>query len=178
MSLRTISPQQARALADTGAVFADIRAADEYARSRVCGAHHCPVERLAEMDVPLANAKVIVYYCKSGNRTRLNAAALKVPAGAEAYILEGGLDAWTRAGLPIERSASAPLDLSRQVQIVAGSLIVLGVVLGVWVSPWFLLLAGFVGCGLVFAGISGFCGLARLLLIMPWNRRALRALSS
>lgn len=175
MNIRTISPQQAQTLGNSEAVFIDIRAADEYARARIGNARHCPVERLAADDSALQGAKVIVYYCKSGNRTRLSAAQLKVPEGTDAYILEGGLDAWSRAGLPVERSASAPLELSRQVQIVAGSLIVLGVVLGVWVSPWFLGLAGFVGAGLVFAGISGFCGMARLLLLMPWNRRALKA---
>lgn len=37
------------------------------------------------------------------------------------------------------------------------------------------LLSGFVGAGLMFAGISGFCGLARLLVRMPWNRKAMTA---
>ena len=57
----------------------------------------------------------------------------------------------------------------RQVQIVAGSLVALGVALGVLVSPWMLILPAFVGCGLVFAGVSGWCGMARLLAVMPWN---------
>jgi hypothetical protein len=63
----------------------------------------------------------------------------------------------------------------RQVQIAAGSMVVLGVVLGALVSPWLYLLAGFVGAGLVFAGITGTCGLARLLRVMPWNRGPLAA---
>jgi len=50
-----------------------------------------------------------------------------------------------------------------------------GFVLGISVSPWFHLLSGFVGAGLMFAGISGFCGLARLLVRMPWNRKAMTA---
>ena len=58
----------------------------------------------------------------------------------------------------------------RQVQIVAGSLVLLGVVLGTTVSPLFLLLSGFVGAGLVFAGLSGWCGMAQLLALAPWNR--------
>jgi hypothetical protein len=33
------------------------------------------------------------------------------------------------------------------------------------------MLSGFVGAGLVFAGVTGFCGMARLLALMPWNRR-------
>lgn len=59
----------------------------------------------------------------------------------------------------------------RQVQVAAGSLVLLGVFLGAYVSPGFYFLAGFVGAGLVFAGFSGFCGMARLLMRMPWNRQ-------
>ena len=63
-----------------------------------------------------------------------------------------------------------PIELMRQVQIVAGSLVLLGVALGISVAPAFLALSAFVGAGLAFAGISGWCGMARLLAIMPWNR--------
>src|SRR5690606_5318800 len=64
-----------------------------------------------------------------------------------------------------------PLELQRQVMIAAGSLVLLGVLLGYALSPWLFLLSGFVGAGLIFAGISGFCGMALLLQRMPWNRR-------
>jgi rhodanese-related sulfurtransferase len=89
----------------------------------------------------------------------------------ETYILEGGLDAWKKAGLPVTLDRSQPIDIIRQVQIVAGSLVLLGVVLGAFVAPGFYALSGFVGAGLVFAGTTGFCGMAHLLLLMPWNRR-------
>lgn len=59
----------------------------------------------------------------------------------------------------------------RQVQIAAGALVLLGVILGYGVAPGFFLISGVVGAGLLFAGISGFCGMARLLMKMPWNRR-------
>ena len=79
----------------------------------------------------------------------------------EVYHLPGGLRAWKRAGLAVERSPGAGgLSLPRQVQIVAGSLVVLGVALGAAVSPWFLLLSAFIGAGLVFSGASGTCGMA------------------
>jgi rhodanese-related sulfurtransferase len=90
------------------------------------------------------------------------------------YHLPGGLRAWKRAGLAVERSPGAGgLSLPRQVQIVAGSLVVLGVALGTAVSPWFLLLSAFVGAGLVFSGASGTCGMAGLLARLPHNRRNL-----
>src|SRR5690606_31954649 len=114
-----------------------------------------------------------IFHCRSGNRTRLNASALEACTSCDAYVLEGGLDAWKKAGLPVVADSSQPLELQRQVQIAAGAFIVLGAVLGAMISPWFHALSGFMGAGLVFAGVSGFCGLARVLMLMPWNRKAL-----
>ena len=87
-------------------------------------------------------------------------------------ILDGGLDAWAKAGLPVEQNRKAPLEINRQVQITAGLLILTGVVLGFAVAPAWSGLSAFVGAGLTFAGLSGRCGMARLLMLAPWNRRA------
>lgn len=115
---------------------------------------------------------VLVFHCRSGARTKGNAARLSAASKTcETYILEGGLDAWKKAGLPVTLDRSQPIDIIRQVQIVAGSLVLLGVVLGVFVAPGFYALSGFVGAGLIFAGTTGFCGMAHLLGLMPWNRR-------
>ena len=84
--------------------------------------------------------------------------------------LEGGLEGWQQAGLPVERQAGAPLPLMRQVQIAAGSLVLLGLIGSQVLAPAWIALSWFVGAGLVFAGISGFCGMARLLAMMPWNQ--------
>ena len=87
-------------------------------------------------------------------------------------LVEGGLDAWKAAGLPVTVDRRQPLELQRQVQIGAGSLAFLGTALGLLVSPWFLAVPLFVGAGLITAGVTGFCGLARLLARAPWNRAA------
>ncbi|MDR2334005.1 MAG: rhodanese family protein [Burkholderiaceae bacterium] len=169
MSLKTISPQEASALLSRGAILVDIRAADEHAREHIARARHVPMDRLQAGKLPLDGAPAVIFHCRSGNRTRIHAPTLEACAPCNAYALEGGLDAWKNAGLPVVADASQPLELQRQVQIAAGSLIVLGAVLGATVSPWFHALSGFVGVGLLFAGASGFCGLARLLMRMPWN---------
>jgi hypothetical protein len=85
-------------------------------------------------------------------------------------VLEGGTEAWRRAGYPAVRSTAARWALERQVRLIAGLLVVAGVFLGVDVSPWWLLVAGFVGCGLVFAGFSGLCPMGEVLARLPWNR--------
>ena len=173
MSLKPLSPEAARELMNQGAALVDIRAADEHAREHIAQARHVPMDSLSRNGLPLGDAPAVIFHCRSGNRTQLNAAALGACVACDAYVLEGGLDAWKKAGLPVVADASQPLELQRQVQIVAGSLIVLGAVLGATVSPWFHALSAFVGAGLVFAGVSGFCGMARVLMRMPWNRGAL-----
>ena len=170
--LKTVSPARAAEMIKQGAVLIDIREADEHARERIPGARHHALSRI-ETDTPVqAGDDVLVFHCRSGARTRGNAARLSAASsGCETYVLEGGLDAWKKAGLPVTLDRSQPIDIMRQVQIGAGSLVLIGVVLGAFVNPGFYALSGFVGAGLLMAGTTGFCGMARLLALMPWNRR-------
>jgi rhodanese-related sulfurtransferase len=171
--LKTISPQRAAELLRSGAVLVDIREADEHARERIDGARHHALSRIDQATPIRDGDDVVIFHCRSGARTKGNAARLAaVSPKCETYILEGGLDAWKKAGLPVALDRSKPIDIMRQVQIAAGSLVLLGVVLGTLVNPGFYALSGFVGAGLLFAGVSGFCGMARLLGVMPWNRQA------
>ena len=121
MSLPTIDVTGARRLLDQGAVLVDIREADERARERVPGARHNPLSRLASVDAPAG--KAVIFHCHSGARTAANAARLAAAASCDAYILEGGLDAWKKAGLPVAVDRRQPIEIMRQVQIVAGSLV-------------------------------------------------------
>lgn len=170
--LKTISPERAAELVRSGAVLVDIREADEHARENIPGARHHALSRIGNGDVAREGDDILVFHCRSGARTKGNAARLAAAASkCETYILDGGLDAWKMAGLPVMLDRRQPIDIMRQVQIVAGSLVLLGVVLGALVTPGFYALSGFVGAGLLFAGVSGFCGMAKLLGVMPWNRR-------
>ena len=173
-NLQTISPERAAELVRAGAVLIDIREADEHARERIPGAYHHALSRVDHSAPVRAGDDVLIFHCRSGARTKGNAARLAAASSnCETYILEGGLDAWKKAGLPVTLDRSQPIDIMRQVQIVAGSLVLIGAILGALVAPGFYALSGFVGAGLLFAGVSGFCGMARLLGVMPWNRRAL-----
>ncbi len=171
--LQGISPSRAAELMRKGAVLIDIREADEYARERIPGARHHALSRI-DNDTPVRQGDdVLVFHCHSGARTHGNAARLVAAAPAcETYVLEGGIEAWKKAGLPVQLDRSQPINLMRQVQIAAGSLILLGTALGFALTPAFYSLSAFVGAGLLFAGVSGFCGMARILALMPWNRRA------
>lgn len=172
MPLPTLTPGQAKHMLDQGAILVDIREPDEHAREKIPGAQLLPLSRLDEAEPVLQTGRPIIFHCKSGARTLGNEARLagKTKGTCEAFIIEGGLDAWKKAGLPVAIDRRQPLELQRQVQIGAGSLAFFGTLLGVFTSPWFFIVPGFVGVGLMVAGITGFCGMARLLMKAPWNR--------
>jgi rhodanese-related sulfurtransferase len=158
-----------RWLKEGGTTLFDVRGADERARERIPGAEPMPLATLDPASL-LARPGRVVLHCQSGMRSRQAGEAVLAAGGKEVWHLAGGLQAWKRAGLPVEGDAKAPLPIPRQVQIVAGSLIVLGFLLGL-VAPAWHLLSGLVGAGLIFAGLSGRCGMASLLARLPFNRR-------
>ncbi|NHK28370.1 DUF2892 domain-containing protein [Parvularcula flava] len=171
MTLKTVTVEQARKMIAGGAKLIDIREADEHARENIPGAdHHALSSFPASVDAQ--GAPALIFHCKAGSRTAANAGMLSMASPCEAYILEGGIDAWKAAGEQISRDASQPIEIMRQVQIVAGSLTLIGVLLGWLVHPGFYALSGFIGAGLTFSGISGTCMMANGLRLMPWNRNA------
>ena len=169
--LASISPAKARELAESGqARLVDIRETSEFAKEHVAGSRLVPLSVARSYAVKDEDApkKPVIYFCQSGRRTQNNAELLEALADGEAYQIEGGLLGWKQAGLPVEGGSSA-LPMFRQVQIGAGLAVLLGVVGSYFWHPLYLLTA-FVGAGLVFAGLTGFCGLAVLLAKMPWNK--------
>jgi rhodanese-related sulfurtransferase len=170
--LTTLKPNHlADLLSRERAVLVDIREPDEFARRHVKGALSRPLSAFERAHLKIGPGRDVVFTCRSGMRTAANCDRLEQAVEGKAYILEGGIDAWAAAGLPLEEDRKAPLELMRQVQIAAGVLVLLGVGLGFVLSPAFFGLSAFVGAGLTFAGVTGFCGMARLLASMPWNRR-------
>jgi len=169
--VETISPARAAELIRQGAALIDIREADEHARERIPGARNLALARIGSETPVRDGDRVLIFHCRSGARTRANATRLAAASGrCDTYILEGGLDAWKKAGLPVTLDRSQPIDIQRQVQIGAGSLVLLGMILGTLVAPGFYAISAAVGAGLLVAGLTGFCGMARVLALMPWNR--------
>lgn len=163
-----------RRLDDHTAVLVDIREPSEYAREHILGARLVPIGGFDAHDFDRDAGAAIVVHCRSGSRTAGNAGRILGRSFPEVYQLAGGIEAWKAAGLPTHVDRGVPIDLMRQVQIAAGLLILTGVLLGWLVTPWGFGLAAFVGAGLTFAGATGFCGMARILGLAPWNRRAAR----
>lgn len=152
------------------AVLIDVRETDEYIKEHVPEAHLVPLSGFNPEDFPQEHDKIAVFHCKSGGRTEASAGQILATGFKDVYQLDGGLQGWRTAGLPVNVNAKAPISIMRQVQIAAGLLVVLGVVLGAFVNPWFILLSGVVGAGLAQSGITGTCAMATLLSRMPWNK--------
>ena len=167
-----LSPYELNAQLPSGRLsIVDVREPMEFAGGHIAGSRNIPLAQLAE--APLPEGPLVVV-CQSGARSERGVAVLgRRGLTAGVTDLEGGLIAWQAAQLPLERRKGAPLPLMRQVQIAAGSLVLLGVILSQAIAPGWIWLSGFVGAGLVFAGVSGFCGMARLLAVLPWNRVSL-----
>ncbi len=159
-----------------GLLLLDVRSPIEFESERIEGALNVPLDALdARLDEIPESADLVVV-CRTGVRATIAAESL-ARAGRRARVLDGGVLAWRRARLPL-RVGRKRLPVDRQVQLVAGLMVLTGVGLGIAVSPWFLAVAAFFGAGLTFAGATGTCGLALVLMKMPWNAAAPQSVES
>jgi rhodanese-related sulfurtransferase len=142
----------------------DVREPDEYAYEHIVGTQSLPLNRLMDSLSTLPKEMDIYVLCQTGIRTQQAIGMLRSQGFTRVHGVAGGVDAWKTAGFAVRRAAG-PIPIMRQVQIAAGSLALIGgLVPGVhWI-------AAVVGAGLVFAGVSGTCGMALLLAHMPWNK--------
>jgi rhodanese-related sulfurtransferase len=165
-----------RQLAGEPIDLVDVRSPGEFASGHVPGARNVPLGSAAH-DALAPSRKghpaPLVLICESGGRASRCHDTLVAAGITNAMVLEGGTAAWRAAGLPLERDPQgrAVIPLERQVRIAAGTLVLAGCGLGWFVHPAGFGLAAFVGAGLVFAGVTDFCGMGLLLARMPWNRR-------
>jgi rhodanese-related sulfurtransferase len=156
-----------------GVELIDVRTPVEFRELRAAIARNVPLESLdpdALMQHRSGNADEPLYViCRSGNRSTKACEKLARAGYTNVVHVEGGTQAWDEAGLPVVRGKKA-VSLERQVRIAAGSLVLLGAVLGYFVHPYFAGLSAFVGAGLVFSGITDTCGMGLLLARLPWNQ--------
>lgn len=175
--MKTIAPQQLHERRQRGEKLPllDVRTPVEHAEIHVPGVHLAPLERLDPARLAgsdgFAMDQPLYILCRTGSRARQAAAKLEKAGYAECHVVEGGTLAWTEAGLPVNRGTSKVMSLERQVRIAAGAIVLTGVLLAYFVNPAFIWLSGFVGAGLMFAGLTDWCGMGMLIARMPWNQR-------
>ncbi len=175
MEISTIAPERLAERIEAGQTvdLIDVRTPAEFREIHIQGARSVPLDRLDPRKLMESRngrqGEPLFVVCRSGSRGKKACEAFLEAGFSEVINVEGGTLAWEAAGLPVNRGKKT-ISLERQVRIAAGSLVLLGSVLAATVSPWFLLLSGFVGAGLVFAGITDTCGMGMLLAKMPWNQ--------
>jgi rhodanese-related sulfurtransferase len=170
--MNTITPVELQKLiaANSDLTLLDVRTPMEFAEVHVPQARNLPLDKLDAATLSDVKAKPIYLLCRSGQRAT-KAANQLTAAGFQPTVVSGGTLAWIDAGLPVERGTPKAISLERQVRIAAGALVLIGLALGWWVHRGFLGLSAFVGAGLIFAGVTDFCGMGLLLAKMPWNNR-------
>ncbi len=155
---------------DDGVLLIDVREKKEFAAEHIPGAKLMPLSHFNPGRISNQAHRKIILQCQSGNRSAKAADKMFAAGFREVIHLKGGLPTWKAVGYSTEENKEAPISMFRQVELVAGSLVFLGTILGTFVSPWFLVLSGFVGAGLVFAGITDTCAMALLLTKLPYNQ--------
>lgn len=151
----------------------DVRTPGEFMSLHIPGSYNVPLDTLHEHREALRRhvGSPLVLVCRSGQRARRAETALREIGMGSLHVLDGGVVAWEAAELPLVRGPER-WPLERQVRLVAGLLVLVGALGGLLVTPWLTLLAVFMGAGLTFSAVTGWCGLAMLLGKLPYNRGA------
>jgi rhodanese-related sulfurtransferase len=169
--MKTITASKLKKQLDKDEVLLiDVREPAEHRSECIDGACLIPLGEISIEKLP-STKRPIVIHCRSGKRSGdACAKLLATDPSLDVSSLEGGIIAWSQAGYNVKKSDSNILPLDRQTQIAVGFIASSGTILGTFINPTFYILPGFIGAGLMFAGITGWCGMAKLLAKMPWNR--------
>jgi glyoxylase-like metal-dependent hydrolase (beta-lactamase superfamily II) len=151
------------------AVLVDVRTPAEIGQMKIAGSIEAPYAELGSKAEDLPKDAELILVCRTGLRSR-GAQDFLRERGIASRVMAGGLDAWRAAGLPVSGVGGGVLPIDRQLQLTVGFMVFTGVLLGVFVTPWALIVPGFFGAGLMFAGATGLCGLTHVLAKLPWNR--------
>lgn len=173
-TIQTTTPAELKKWLDAGeAVLVDVREIVEYKQHHIKSALNLPLSEvsLSHPSMPPHEGKRLVLQCKSGRRSMM--AYEKICAEGkekDLYNLTGGIDGWMQNNFPVESDDKNVMPLERQVLLAAGLVVLMGITLGFVVSSNWFLLSGFAGLGMAFAGLTGWCGMAKFLALMPWNK--------
>ncbi|WP_405465828.1 rhodanese-like domain-containing protein [Streptomyces anulatus] len=153
----------------------DVRTPGEYAGGHLPGALNIPLDQVQRALTDLRQAAdrgEILIVCASGARSE-NACRILAENGIAAATLSGGTSAWAAEGHDLHRPQGRPRatwGMERQVRLTAGTVVLLGLLLGLLVHPAFQILSAGIAAGLVFSALTNTCGMAALLAKLPHNR--------
>jgi glyoxylase-like metal-dependent hydrolase (beta-lactamase superfamily II)/rhodanese-related sulfurtransferase len=172
-SLAMVSPEEAQALAaqDTQVKFLDVRSALEFSQVHIKDAINIPIDMIAGKIGELSQSKQeYIVLCRTGNRSPMAANMLQQSGIHSVKVMGGGMTRWEKEKLPVIKGEGG-VSLERQVRVIAGSLILLGILLARFVHTGFIALSLFVCCGLIYAGLTDNCLMGMLLMKLPYNKK-------
>lgn len=168
----TLTPAGLRRLTEDGSGprLLDVRTPGEFQSSHIPGAYNVPLDTLREHRAELLTHldEDVVLICRSGARAAQAEQALSEAGLPHLRVLDGGMMAWEAAGAPVNRGPQR-WDLERQVRLVAGSIVLVTGIAGLF-APGVHLVGTAVGAGLTFAALSNTCAMGMLLSKLPYNR--------
>lgn len=172
MSTETIKPEELYRRGQS-IYLLDVRTPTEFSQQHAANAVNLPLGDLQRgAPLPPDLCQAVGLLCQSGTRAREAAQLLeRRDSQLQLLVAEGGTEGWRAAGLPVVHGVSLGWTIERQVRLVVGCLILLAVTLNRMGMDAAIYLAGLIGLGLAFAGLTNTCGMALLLTQMPWNRR-------
>lgn len=170
--MKNITPKELDELLhddDLDEVLIDVRTPAEYKGGHIEEAENSPLSEIEKAAKHLKGVGTVYVSCGTGARSKQACDAL-INKGVNVVNVQGGLTAWMKDGFGVVQTGRKVIPLIRQVMIAAGSLVLIGAMLGYLHTPYWYLLSAFVGAGLLFAGISGICTMSIILAKMPWNK--------
>ena len=176
VALETISPRDAYSLIskDNKVKLLDVRSALEFSQVHIKGSINIPLDMLSGkvQDLSVPSYSYIVL-CRMGTRSPMGADMLMQSGIHGVKVMDGGITAWQKEKLPVIKGEGG-VSLERQVRIIAGGLVLFGIVMS-WAVHWtFIFIPAFVSCGLIYAGITDNCLMAMLLMKLPYNKKLLK----
>lgn len=171
MTIKNIKVSTAKQwLEDNEAILIDVREPAEHAAQNIMGSALHPLGSICCSALEPTDKKILIY-CQKGIRGKRACEKLIAENNAlNVYNIDGGFEAWKQAGFAVEGSGKNLLPIDQQVQLTIGLGVLVFSLLGYMVNPAFSLGSAFFGAGLVNAGLTGWCGLTKLLAKMPWNK--------
>ncbi|MEU6024540.1 rhodanese-like domain-containing protein [Micromonospora sp. NPDC047134] len=153
-------------------LIVDVRTPGEYDSAHVPGSINLPLDQVDAHLGRIVNdaGGRMLLICQSGARASQACTKLVNAGLPAATVVTGGMNAWITAGGPVQRGRER-WGLERQVRLVAGSIVLLSILISIWV-PGARFVAGFIGAGLTFAALTNTCAMGMMLTKLPYNRGA------
>jgi len=144
--MKKISVEELKKKMDAGGEvqLVDVRSSQEYLSARIVQAQFAPITHFDHYAPLLDKEREVYALCGGGGRAGEFCRMLERLGGYTPVVVDGGIRAWIERGYPVEIGPKQMWSLERQTRFGAGMLALLGVLLGAFVHPGFLLLAGFI----------------------------------